>query len=308
MEKGSKIYVAGHRGMVGLAIVRKLKAEGYNNIIGKTHMELDLTSQIDVENFFIQEKPDVVILSAAKVGGIGANIKYPSEFLMENLLIECNVIRSSFLNGVKKLIFLGSSCIYPKNAAQPLKEEYLMSGYLEETNEGYAISKIAGLKLCEFYNKEYEKNFISVMPCNLYGPNDNFDLENSHVIPALIRKFHEAKINNLPSVEIWGSGNQYREFLYVDDMADATVFIMENYSGSQFINIGTGKDKTIKEISEIIKNVVGYKGKLKYDSSKPDGMFRKVLDVSKLSKLNWEYQTEFEEGIRNTYKWYLNNM
>ncbi len=304
----SKIYVAGHNGMVGSAIIRNLKTKGYKSILTKTHKELDLTNQEMVNKFFREEKPEIVILAAAKVGGIGANIKYPSEFLMENLLIQCNVIKSSFENNVEKLIFLGSSCIYPKDSIQPLKEEYLMSGYLEPTNEGYSIAKIAGLKLCEFYNKQYEANYISVMPCNLYGPNDNFDLENAHVIPALIRRIHEAKMNNLPCVEIWGSGKQYREFMFVYDAADAVVFMMENYSKSQFINIGTGKDYTIIEISNIIKEVVGFNGELKFDRTKPDGMFRKVLDVSKLTELGWNYKVDFRDGVRLTYEWYLNNL
>lgn len=307
MEKDAKIYVAGHKGMVGSAIVRYLKNKGYTNIIGKNHNELDLTNQDCVEKFFQHEKPQIVILAAAKVGGIGANMKYPSEFLIENLQIQCNVIKSAFNNKVEKLVFLGSSCIYPKDAPQPLKEEYLMSGCLEPTNEGYAIAKIAGLKLCEFYNKQYGANFISVMPCNLYGINDNFDLKTAHVIPSLIRRLHEAKVNNIPYVEIWGSGKQYRELMYVDDMADATVFLMENYNESDFINVGTGKDKTIRQIAEIIKSIVEYKGELRFDTSKPDGMFRKVLDVSKLDDLEWKYKTEFEEGIRLTYDWYLNH-
>lgn len=308
MKKDIKIYVVGHRGMVGSAIVRNLKEKGYTNIIGKTHKELDLTNQYDVEKFFQDEKPLVVVLAAAKVGGIGANMKYPAEFLLENLQIQNNVIKSAFDNKVEKLVFLGSSCIYPKEAPQPLKEEYLLSGYLEPTNEGYAIAKIAGLKLCEFYNKQYGANFISVMPCNLYGKNDSFDLQTAHVIPSLIRRIHEAKINGIPYVEIWGSGKQYRELMYVDDMADATVFTMENYNQSNFINIGTGKDKTIREISETIKNIVGYNGELRFDTSKPDGMFRKVLDVSRLNELDWKYKIEFEEGIRLTYSWYLDQI
>lgn len=307
LNKDSKIYVAGHNGLVGSAIVRSLKEKGYENIIKKTHRELDLTNQDDVEKFFQSEMPEIVILAAAKVGGIGANMKYPAEFLMENLQIQCNVIKSAFNNKIKKLVFLGSSCIYPKNAPQPLKEEYLMSGYLEPTNEGYAIAKIAGLKLCEFYNNQYGSNFISVMPCNLYGINDNFDLKTAHVVPSLIRRIHEAKVNNNPYVEIWGSGKQYRELMYVDDMADATVFMMENYNDSNFINIGTGKDNTIREIAEIIKEVVGYKGELKFDISKPDGMFRKVLDVSQLDKLGWKYKIELKEGIELTYNWFLNS-
>ena len=308
MVKDIKIYVVGHRGMVGSAIVRNLKNKGYSDIVGKTHKELDLTNQDDVEKFFRNQRPKIVILAAAKVGGIGANMKFPSEFLMENLQIQCNVIKSAFDNKVEKLVFLGSSCIYPKDALQPLKEEYLMSGYLEPTNEGYALAKITGLKLCEFYNKQYGVNFISVMPCNLYGVQDNFDLKTAHVIPSLVRKIHEAKVNNISSVEIWGSGNQYRELMYVDDMADATVFLMENYNKSNFINIGTGKDKTIREIVEIIKDIVEYTGELRFDTSKPDGMFRKVLDVSRLNDLNWKYKTEFEDGIKLTYDWYLNDI
>lgn len=308
MKKNCKIYVAGHKGMVGSAIIRNLKSRGYNNIIGRTHLELDLTNQNNVEEFFRKEKPEIVILAAAKVGGIAANMKYPSEFLMENLQIQCNVIKSAFNNKVKKLLFLGSSCIYPKDAPQPLKEKYLMSGYLEPTNEGYALAKIAGLKLCEFYNKQYGANFISIMPCNLYGIHDNFDIKTAHVIPALIRKIHEAKINNIEYVKIWGSGYQFRELMYVDDMADATVFMMENYNESKFINIGTGNDKTIREIAEIIKEVVGYKGRFQFDTSKPDGMFRKVLDVSRLNELGWKYKIELRDGIRLTYEWFLSNV
>ncbi|MCY6482752.1 GDP-L-fucose synthase [Clostridium aestuarii] len=308
MEKNNKIYVAGHNGMVGSAIVRKLKKEGYKNIIVRTRQELDLIDQAKVEEFFYEERPEYVILAAAKVGGIEANIKYPTEFLMENLIIQCNVIRSAFNNKVTKLVFLGSSCIYPKNAKQPLKEEYLLSGCLEPTNEGYSIAKIAGLKACEFYNKQYGVNYISIMPCNLYGENDNFDLKSAHVIPALIRRIYEAKMNKIPFVEIWGGGNQYREFMYVDDMADAALFLMENYDESQFINVGTGKDVTIKELAETIKKVVGYEGKLKFDTTKPDGMFRKVLDVSRLDKKGWKYKTELYDGVVKTYNWYLNKI
>lgn len=305
MNKDVKIYVAGHRGMVGSAIVRNLLSKDYTNIIARGHEELDLASQIQVENFFTKEKPEIVVLAGAKVGGIEANIKQPAEFIMQNLQIECNVIKSAYDNNSRKLVFLGSSCIYPKNAKQPLKEEYLLSGYLEPTNEGYAIAKIAGLKLCEFYYKQYGAEFISVMPCNLYGPNDNFSPESSHVMAALIRKFHEAKAENKPFVEIWGSGNQYREFLYVDDMADAVVYLMENYSGDQFVNIGSGKDVTIRELAQLIKSTVGYKGNLKFDSSKPDGMHRKVLDVTRLNNLGWKYKTQLEVGIKETYNWFL---
>ena len=305
MDKKSKIYVAGHRGMVGSAIIRKLHEYGYQSIVGRTSGELDLTDQQAVEDFFAMEKPDYVILAAAKVGGIGANIKHPAEFLMENLKIQSNVISSSFKSNVKKLVFLGSSCIYPTEAKQPLKEEYLLSGKLEPTNEGYAIAKIAGLKACEYYNREYGVNYVSVMPPNLFGINDNFDPANSHIAAALIRKMHEAKTENRPFVEVWGSGSQYRELMYVDDMADALVFIFENYNEPDFINIGTGIDATVKEIAETIKRVVGYTGKIVFDSSKPDGMHRKVLDVTRINALGWKSSISFEEGVVSTYEWYL---
>jgi GDP-L-fucose synthase len=308
MNTDEKIYVAGHRGMVGAAIVRSLSTKGYTNIAVKTHEELDLTNQTQVENFFKREKPEIVILAAAKVGGIGANIKQPVEFLLQNLQIECNVIKSAFENNAKKLVFLGSACIYPKNADQPLKEEYLLSGYLEPTNEGYALAKIAGIKLCEYYFKQYGAEFISVMPCNLYGPKDNFSLESSHVMAALIRKIHEGKMENKPWVEIWGSGNQYREFLYVEDMADAVIYLMENYKGTEFVNIGTGKDITIRELAQLVQSIIGYEGNLKFDSTKPDGMYRKVLDVTRLNNLGWRYKTQLEAGIQETYNWFLNNV
>lgn len=308
LDKNVKIYVAGHNGMVGSAILRKLKTEGYEKIIFRTSKELDLTNQLATEVFFASEMPDCVILAAAKVGGIGANIKEPAEFLMENLKIQTNVIDSSFKNKVKKLIFLGSSCIYPKEAKQPLKEEYLLTGKLESTNEGYAIAKIAGIKACEYYNKEYKANYISIMPPNLYGINDNFDPIKSHIVAALIRKMHEAKLRDEPNVEIWGSGNQYRELMFVDDLADAVIFIMENYNEAEFINVGTGIDSTIKEIAEVIKEIVGYKGHLIYDKSKPDGMSRKLLDVTRINALGWKSETRFEEGIKATYDWYLNNL
>ncbi|MGO0907533.1 GDP-L-fucose synthase family protein [Clostridioides difficile] len=308
INKDAKIYVAGHNGMVGSAIFRKLIMSGYNNIVTKSSKELDLRNQNDVENFFKREQPEYVFLAAAKVGGIGANMMYPSEFLVDNILIQTNVIKSSFLNSVKKLLFLGSSCIYPKNAPQPLKEDYLLSGLLESTNEGYALAKIAGLKMCEYYNKQYDANFVSLMPCNLYGENDNFSLESSHVIPSLIRKFHEAKIKNLPFVEVWGSGNQFREFMYIDDLADACIYTMKNYEEYQFLNVGTGEDLTIKELSELIRRTVGYKGNINFDKSKPDGMYRKVMDVSKINKLGWNAKTSLRDGLDKTYKWYLKNI
>lgn len=307
MDRNSKIYVAGHRGMVGSAIIRRLEKSGYINLITKTSTELNLCNQQDVETFICAEKPDCVILAAAKVGGIGANIKYPAEFLIENIQIQTNVIHSSFKNGVKNLIFLGSSCIYPTASQQPLKEEYLLDGKLEPTNEGYAIAKIAGLKACEYYNKEYGLNYISIMPPNLYGINDNFDPDNSHIVAALLKKMHDAKIKNQTSVEIWGSGNQCRELMYVDDLADAVIYIMGRYHEAQFINIGTGVDATVREIAETVKSVVGYRGNLIFDTSKPDGMYRKVLDVTKINELGWKSKVSFEEGVRLTYQWYLNN-
>jgi GDP-L-fucose synthase len=308
MDKNSKIYIAGHRGLVGSAIVRNLKDKGYNNIIGRTHKELDLTNQAAVEQFFQEEKPEHVFLAAAKVGGIGANSSYPADFIMDNLLIQCNVIKSAFNNKVKKVMFLGSSCIYPKMCSQPIKEEYLLSGYLEQTNEAYALAKICGLKMCQFYNEQYKTNYISVMPTNLYGPNDNFDLNNSHVLPALIRKFHEAKVQNKAYVEVWGTGKPLREFLYVDDMADACVYLMETYDGNEFFNVGTGKEISIKDLAESIKNIVGYNGELKFDSSKPDGTPRKLLDVSRLSNAGWTYKTELKDGIIMAYDSFLKNL
>lgn len=308
MEKNAKIYVAGHRGLVGSAIVGKLKAKGYIDIIGRTHSELDLTNQASVEEFFQNEKPDCVFLTAAKVGGIHANNTYPADFIMENELIQCNIIRAAHKNEVKKLMFLGSSCIYPKLCPQPIKEEYLLTGELEPTNEAYALAKISGLKMCQYYNKQYGTNYISVMPTNLYGPNDNFDLESSHVLPAMIRKFHEAKVNNVEYVQLWGSGKPLREFLHVDDMADACVYLMEDYSGNEFFNLGTGKEVTILELAEMIREIVGFTGDLKFDSSKPDGTPRKLLDVSRLSSAGWKAKIELEDGIRSTYEWYLENM
>lgn len=307
MEKNSKIYVAGHRGLVGSAIVRNLQERGFTNIIGKTHKELDLTRQDEVEKFFEIEKPEYVFLAAAKVGGIQANNTTPAEFIYDNLMIETNIINSAYKNKVKKLLFLGSSCIYPKFAEQPIKEEYLLTGELEPTNEAYAIAKITGIELCKFYRRQYGCDFISAMPTNLYGINDNFDLETSHVLPALIRKFHEAKMNNEEEVVMWGTGKPLREFMYVDDLADALVHLMLNYSDEIHVNMGTGKDLTIGELAEIVKEVVGYKGKIVNDLSKPDGTPRKLLDVSKLESTGWKYKTELKEGIEKVYKWYLEN-
>ena len=307
MEKDSKIYVAGHRGLVGSAIVRGLKAKGYTNIIGKTHKELDLMDNVAVEEFFKTEKPEYVFLAAAKVGGIYANSTYPADFIFQNLQIQQNVIGNAFKYNVKKLMFLGSSCIYPKMCPQPIKEEYLLSGYLEETNEGYALAKISGLKMCQFFNKQYGTNYISVMPTNLYGPYDNFSGINSHVMPALIRRFHEAKINNSPEVVVWGSGTPLREFLYSEDMADACIYLMETYEGNDFFNIGTGKEITIKGLAELIKEVVGYEGKIVWDSTKPDGTPRKLLDVSRLEKAGWKYKMELKDGVKEAYKWFLEN-
>jgi GDP-L-fucose synthase len=307
MKKDAKIYVAGHNGMVGAAIVRNLKAKGYTNVIGRLHSELDLTDQKAVNGFFETEKPEHVFLAAAKVGGIHANNTYPADFIMINLQIQCNVISSAYKTGVKKLMFLGSSCIYPKLCPQPIKEEYLLTGSLEPSNEAYALAKISGLKTCQFYNKQYSTDYISVMPTNLYGPFDNFDLNNSHVLPALLRKFHEAKINNAPEVEVWGTGKALREFLHVDDMADACVYLMETYSGDDFVNVGTGKDVSIGELAETIGKVVGYKGKIVFNPSKPDGTPRKLLDVSRLVALGWKYRIELEDGVRTTYDWFLEN-
>lgn len=301
MDKSEKIYVAGHRGMVGSAIVRKLQKEGYSNIVVRTSNELDLRNQQAVADFFEKEKPQYVFLAAAKVGGILANNTYRAEFLYDNLMIQNNIIHSSYKNEVKKLLFLGSSCIYPKMAPQPLKEEYLLTGPLESTNEPYAIAKIAGIKMCDAYRLQYGCNFISVMPTNLYGPNDNYDLNNSHVLPALLRKFHEARINGSPNVTIWGSGSPMREFLHVDDLADACFYLMLNYNEPGLINIGTGKDINIKNLALLIKEIVGYKGELKFDATKPDGTPRKLLDISKLNALGWKYKIELEEGIRRVY-------
>lgn len=308
MHIHSKIYIAGHRGLVGSALHRKLLSKGFYNILTRTHKELDLTDQQAVNSFFEEDRPEYVFLAAAKVGGILANNTYPAEFIYQNLMIEANVIHAAYSYGVKKLLFLGSSCIYPRMAPQPLKEEYLLTGDLEITNEAYAIAKIAGIRLCKHYNQQYSTNFISVMPTNLYGPNDNFDLETSHVMPALVRKFHDAKINNLPEVVIWGTGTPKREFLHVDDLADACVYLMEHYDASdvgEFVNVGIGQDISIKELAELIKRIVGYDGTIVYDASKPDGTPRKLLDVTRLHGLGWKARTLLEDGISDTYKWYV---
>lgn len=307
MHKDSKIYVAGHNGLVGSAIVRALKAHGYTNIIGRTRKELDLLNQRDVMMFFEHERPEYVFLAAAKVGGIYANNTYPAEFIYENLVPQANVIHASYLSGVKKLLFLGSSCIYPRMAPQPMREEFLLDGKLEPTNEPYAVAKIAGIKMCQAYNKQYGTKYISVMPTNLYGPNDNYDLLNAHVLPALIRKFVEAKEKNLPFVEIWGSGSPRREFLHVDDCADACVFLMQRYEDSEIVNIGVGQDVSIKELALLIKEAVGYAGELRFDPTKPDGTPRKLLDVSKLEQLGWKAKVPLAEGIRDAVNWYVAN-
>jgi len=305
MNKEAKIYVAGHRGMVGSAIMRNLKDKGYINIVGRTSKELNLMRQDEVEKFFEIEKPDYVFLAAAKVGGIHANNTYPAEFIYNNLMIESNIIHSAYKYGAKKLLFLGSSCIYPKMAQQPIKEEYLLTDSLEPTNEAYAIAKIAGIELCKFYRRQYGCDFISAMPTNLYGVNDNFDLETSHVMPALIRKFHEAKMNGDKEVVMWGTGKPKREFLYVDDLADACVHLMNNYSDEVHVNVGTGEDVEIIELAQIIKEVVGYEGKIVNDLSKPDGTPRKLLDVSLLESTGWKYSTKLKDGITIVYDWYL---
>lgn len=307
IEKNAKIYVAGHRGMVGSAIVRALKNQGYTNIITRTSKELDLRRQIDVEEFFAKEKPDYVFLAAAKVGGILANNEAPADFMYDNMILEMNVIHEAYKNKVKKLMFLGSSCIYPRMAPQPMKEDCLLTSELEKTNEAYALAKISGLKYCEYLNRQYSTDFISVMPTNLYGPNDNYHPEHSHVLPALIRRFHEAKENNLNEVVIWGTGTPLREFLYVDDLADACVYLMNTYSGNETVNLGTGKELSIKELAELVKKVVGFKGNITFDTTKPDGTPRKLLDVSKLEKLGWKYKTELEDGIKLAYEDFLNN-
>lgn len=308
MDKTDKIYVAGHRGLVGSAIVRSLQKKGYENIIGKTHSELDLTCQQAVRDFFEAERPEVVVLAAAKVGGIHANETAPAEFAYENMQIQCNVIKCAHDFGVKKLLFLGSTCIYPRMAPQPIPEDALLTGPLETTNEAYAIAKIAGLEMCKFYKKQYGDDFISCMPTNLYGPLDNYDLSGSHVMPAMIRKFHEAKLAGAPRVELWGTGAPLREFLYVDDMADACVFLLEHYSGEQHVNIGTGKEVTIKELAELVKRITGYEGEIFWNSAMPDGTPRKLTDVSKLHGLGWTHKVELEEGVRLAYDWFRENV
>ena len=306
MEKNSKIYVAGHRGMVGSAIVRELQKQGYTNIIVRTHKELDLCRQAAVEEFFAQEKPEYVFLAAAKVGGIIANSESPADFMYQNMMIEMNIINAAWKNDVKKLLFLGSSCIYPKFAPQPMKEEYLLTSALEPTNEAYALAKISGLKYCEYLKKQYGVNFISVMPPNLYGANDNYNATNSHVLPALIRRFHEAKIENLPSVTCWGDGSPLREFLYVDDLANACLFLMNNYNDTGFINVGVGEEITIKKLAELVADVVGYGGEIIWDTSKPNGTPRKIMDVSKINNLGWKHKTDLRDGIKLAYEDFLN--
>lgn len=307
MEKDAKIYVAGHNGMVGGAIVRELKRRGYTNLVTRSHSELDLCRQNDVEAFFEQEKPEYVFLAAAKVGGIAANNDAPADFMWINMMIEMNVIHSAWKNGCKKLEFLGSSCIYPKLAPQPMPESCLLTSSLEETNEAYALSKISGLKYCAYLNRQYHTDYISVMPTNLYGPGDNYHPTHSHVLPALIRRFHEAKESGSASVTCWGDGSALREFLYVDDLADLCVFLMEHYSGDETVNAGTGKELTIKELTELVAKVVGYTGEIKWDTSKPNGTPRKLLDISKAEKLGWKYKTELEEGIRRSYEDFLHS-
>ena len=307
MEHNSKIYVAGHRGMVGSAIVRELERQGYTNIITRTHAELDLTDQRAVNRFFEEEKPEYVFLAAAKVGGIVANNSTPADFMYENMMLEMNVIHAAWKNGVKKLEFLGSSCIYPRLAPQPMPESCLLTSSLEQTNEAYALAKISGLKYCEYLNRQYGTDFISVMPTNLYGPNDNYHPEHSHVLPALIRRFHEAKISSAESVTCWGDGSPYREFLYVDDLANLCVFLMNHYSGNETVNAGTGKEVTIKELTELVADVVGYKGRIEWDTSRPNGTPRKLLDVSKASGLGWRYTTELKDGIKLAYSDFLSN-
>jgi len=305
MNKDSKIYIAGHTGLVGSAILRRLRSERYGNLILRTHKELDLEIQKDVNDFFDHERPECVFLAAAKVGGIYANNSYPADFIYNNLIIEANVIHAAYRYGVKKLLFLGSSCIYPKSASQPMKEEYLLTGELEPTNEPYAIAKIAGIKLCQSYNRQYGTNFISVMPTNLYGPNDNYDPMNSHVPPALIRRFHEAKIQKLPFVEVWGTGTPRREFMCSLDMAEACIFLMENYNSGEIINIGTGEDITIRELAALISEVIGYQGEIRWDNTKPDGTRQKLLDVSKLQNMGWKHKTSLKDGLHLTYQDFL---
>jgi len=307
MEKNSKIYVAGHKGLVGSAITRKLQELGYTNLVFKTINELDLLDQKATAEFFAAEKPEYVFLAAAKVGGIHANNEYPADFIYQNLQIQNNIIHNAYLNGTKKLLFLGSSCIYPRECPQPIKEEYLLSGPLEKTNDAYAIAKIAGIKMCQSYNKQFDTKFISVMPTNQYGPNDNFDLESSHVLPALLRKLHDAKISNAKEVVMWGTGSPKREFLHVDDTADACIYLMETYDSNEIVNIGTGEDVTIKELAEMIKEIVGFEGEIVNDTTKPDGTPRKLLDVSRLHSIGWKHKIPLKDGIKMTYDWFLEN-
>ena len=308
MEKSDKIYVAGHRGLVGSAIVRNLQEKGYTNIIGRTHKELDLTNQATVREFFEAERPDIVVLAAARVGGINANNTAPADFAYENMQIQCNVIECCHRYKVKKLLFLGSTCIYPRMAPQPIPEDALLTGPLEETNEAYAIAKIAGMEMCRFYKKQYGDDFISCMPTNLYGPYDNYDLDGSHVMPAMIRKFHEAKVKGAATVELWGTGTPLREFLYVDDMADACVFLLDNYNGERHVNIGTGKEVTIKELAGIVKRTVGFEGEILWNKDMPDGTPRKLTDVNKLHGLGWTHKIELEEGVKLAYQWFKDNV
>lgn len=307
MDKSSRIYIAGHRGLVGSALLRKLRSERYENLVLRTSGELDLREQAAVRDFFHTERPEYVFLAAARVGGIRANNSFPAQFIYENLMIEANIIHSSYLSGVKKLLFLGSSCIYPKFAPQPIKENSLLEGKLEPTNQAYAIAKIAGIEMCRSYNTQYGTGYISLMPTNLYGPEDNFDLENAHVLPALIRKFVEAGRENRPDVTVWGTGSPMREFLYVDDLADASLFLMKNYSGSGPVNIGTGRDISIRDLALMVKKITGFQGGIVFDNSKPDGTPRKLLDVSLLNSMGWQAMTGLEEGIRHTYEWYMQN-
>lgn len=308
MNMNSKIYVAGHRGLVGSAITRNLQDNGYTNLIFRTSEQLDLTQRDHVDAFFEEEQPEYVFLAAAKVGGIVANNDFPADFIRDNLMIQTNVIDAAHRNNVKKLLFLGSTCIYPKLAAQPMREDSLLTGELEPTNEAYAIAKIAGIKMCQAYNRQHGTNFISIMPTNLYGPHDNFDLNSSHVLPALIRKFHEAKLNNAPTVEVWGTGTPKREFLYSDDLADAAIYLMNTYSGSELVNIGMGKDISIKELAEKIGKTVGYEGEIVFNTSKPDGAPRKLVDVNRLKNLGWEAKIPLGEGLEMAYKWFLENI
>ena len=304
MKSNSRIYVAGHRGLVGSAIIRSLRQRGFENLITRTHAELELMDAVAVKDFFEQAKPEYVFLAAAKVGGIHANSTYPADFMRENLIVQTNVIHESWRQGVVKLLFLGSSCIYPKLCPQPIKEEYLLSGELEKTNDAYALAKIAGIKTCQSYNQQHGTHFISAMPTNLYGVNDNFHPENSHVLPALIRRFHEAKLANVESISIWGTGTSRREFLHSDDLADAVLFLMENYDDSEIVNVGCGKDQTIKELAEMIQEVVGYTGHLKFDSTRPDGTPQKILDISKINSLGWKPTISLREGLKQVYQWY----